>query len=119
MAQQILEADDHGRLKTHAERLVHHIHDADAASVGERLHLHDPSLSTEKWPGTPAVLNPSVPGLRSVQAEKTCFSRLEGESLDLLGREVRLTPAAFLLDHGGQRPPYKGLNEAGYNAVPQ
>ncbi len=65
MAQQILEADDHGRLKTHAERLVHHIHDADAASVGERLHLHESLIVDGEMAGTPAFESEVFLGLRS------------------------------------------------------
>ena len=37
VAEQVLEADDHGGLQAHAERLFHDVHDADGTAVAQRL----------------------------------------------------------------------------------
>jgi len=44
-----------GRLQAHAERLVHHVHDANAAPVGERLHLNESLVVDGEMAGTPSV----------------------------------------------------------------
>ena len=64
MAQQILEADDHRRLQPHAQRLVDDVHDADAAALGERLHLHKAVAVDGKVAGTPALEPEMLLGLR-------------------------------------------------------
>jgi hypothetical protein len=54
VAQQILEPDDHRRLEAHAERLVDDVQDADAAAVGERLHLDEALGVDREMAGAPA-----------------------------------------------------------------
>ena len=64
VAQQVLEPDDHGRLQAHAERFVHHIHNADAPAVGGRLDLDESLVVHAKMAGTPALEPKMFLGLR-------------------------------------------------------
>ena len=55
MSQQVLEADDHRCLQAHPQRLVDHVHDANAATGGERLHLDETIVVDREMAGTPAL----------------------------------------------------------------
>ena len=65
LPQQILEADDHGCFESHAERFMHHIHDADAAAVSGRLHLDETLGVDAEVAGAPAFKPKMLLGLRS------------------------------------------------------
>ena len=54
VAQEILETDDHRGLQAHASGLVNHIHDTDAAAVGEGLDVDETAVVHSEVAGTPA-----------------------------------------------------------------
>jgi len=55
VAEQVLEADDHGRLQSHPQGLGDDVQDADPAPVGEGLDVHKPLRVNREVAGAPAL----------------------------------------------------------------
>ena len=62
--EQILEADDEGRLQAHAQRFLDHIDHPDAAVVGLGLHVDEALLVHREMPRAPALKTVVLLGFR-------------------------------------------------------